>query len=118
MEKHDLDLICSSEKRGRRNKYKSIPRVVENVHFGSRAERSYYKELKKKQSYRLIEYFLRQVPFNLSGEIIYRCDFVIFCKGGSVLYVDVKGRDTKLSLLKRKQVEELYPIKITVVENV
>ena len=102
----------------KKHKYRSVPKVIDNMHFGSRAERRYYKELLKKQSFRLIEYFLRQVPFNLPGEVIYLCDFVIFCKGGSVLYIDIKERDTELSLLKRKQVEELYPIKITVVEDV
>ncbi len=46
---------------------------------------------------------------------MYRLDFMEFMADGTVLFVDVKGRDTAMSKLKRKQVEELYPIVITLV---
>ena len=61
-------------------------------------------------------YYLSQVPFRLPGRVVYRADFQVFYSDGSVHYYDVKGFDTPMSLLKRKQVEALYPVKIEIVK--
>lgn len=55
-------------------------------------------------------YFLRQVPIHLPGNVRYVCDFVVFYPDGSVRYIDCKGMKTPIYILKKKQVESLYPI--------
>lgn len=60
-----------------------------------------------------VRYFLRQVPFHLPGGVKYLLDFMVFWADGSITYEDVKGMRTEMYKLKKKQVEALYPIKIT-----
>ena len=62
--------------------------------------------------------FLRQVPFDLPGNVKYVCDFQVFLATGDVEFIDTKGRDTKMSIAKRKMVEELYPVEIKIVTKV
>lgn len=60
-------------------------------------------------------FFLRQVPFELPGGVKHFIDFEVFFADGTVEFVEVKGLDTPMGKAKRKMVEDLYPIKITVV---
>ena len=53
-----------------------------------------------------------QVPFHLPGGVKYILDFLIFWANGEVTFVDVKGMKTAIYILKKKQVEDLYKIKI------
>ena len=101
-----------------RNKYHAIPVEQDNMRFDSKLEARYYAALKVLVRSGQVAYFLRQVPFHLPGKVTYRCDFQVFWKEGVVSYVDVKGRDTPMSRLKRKQVEDLYPVKIELVSKV
>jgi hypothetical protein len=97
----------------KRSKYNAVPTIVDGFRFDSKKEAEYYRRaliLKKGGDIILL---LRQVPFHLPGKVTYRLDFLEFHKGGEVRFVDVKGRDTPMSKLKRKQVEELYDVKIT-----
>ena len=100
-----------------KNKYHAVPVEVDNMRFDSKLEARYYERLKMAAYSGDLVYFLRQVPFHLPGKTIYRCDFQIFWRDGVVTYIDVKGKDTPMSKLKRKQVEELYPVKIDLVHN-
>jgi len=102
----------------RKNKYGAVPVEVDNMRFDSKLEARYYEALKHWARIGKVRYFLRQVPFHLPGKVVYRCDFQIFWSFGEVSYVDVKGKDTPMSKLKRKQVEELYPVKIEVVDKI
>jgi len=43
------------------------------------------------------------------------CDFVEFWKDGNVKFTDCKGVETETFKLKKRQVEELYPIEINIV---
>ncbi len=68
----------------------------------------------------ILSFYLIQVPFRLPGEITYRADFAEFTKVSNtclyeVRFVDVKGYDTPVSSLKRKQVSAIYGIEIEVV---
>ena len=101
-----------------RNKYHAIPVELDNMRFDSKLEARYYATLKLLSRSGKVDYFLRQVPFHLPGKVNYRCDFQVFWENGNVTYVDVKGRDTPMSRLKRKQVEDLYPVKIELVSKV
>lgn len=57
-------------------------------------------------------FYLRQVPFDLPGGVKYRCDFQVFWASGEVSFVDAKGMETDTFKLKKKQVEDLYPVTI------
>jgi len=63
-------------------------------------------------------FFLRQIPFDLDGGVIYRCDFVEFWKNGEVVFTDVKGIATPISTLKIKQVESRYPVNIQIISKI
>lgn len=101
-----------------RNKYHAVPVEIDGMRFDSKLEARYYAVLKTLVRSGQVDYFLRQVPFHLPGKVTYRCDFQVFWKEEVVTYVDVKGRDTPMSRLKRKQVEDLYPVKIELVSKV
>ncbi len=42
----------------------------------------------------------------------------VFYSNGDISFVDTKGKDTALSLTKRKMVEDLYPVTIEIVSKV
>jgi len=95
-----------------RNKYNAVKTKVDGITFDSKKEAHYYEELKFLQSRGFIQYFHRQVIFDLPGGTTYRCDFQVFYTDGKVRYVDVKGRRTKAYIRNKKQVEALYPVEI------
>ena len=92
-----------------RTKYNAKKTVIDNITFDSKKEAHYYEQLKLDPD---VKFFLRQVPFDLPGNVRYRIDFVVFQKNGVVRFVDVKGMKTDIYKLKKKQVEALYPVKI------
>ncbi len=100
------------------HKFHAIRTEKDSQKFDSKMEARYYDSLKLQKKAGGIVFFLRQVPFHLPGNVRYIADFQVFHSDGSVSFVDVKGHDTPLSILKRKQVEALYPVKIEVVTKV
>jgi hypothetical protein len=86
--------------------------------FPSRLERAYYDQLKLRQETGEVLFFLCQVPFDLPGRTKYVTDFAVFLADGTVEFVDTKGRDLPMGILKRKQVEEIYPVEIKIVTRV
>ena len=94
------------------NKYKNKRCEIDGIKFQSLAEGNYYSMLKLLVSSNEIHYFLRQVPFDLPGGIKYRVDFQVFRTDGTIQYIDVKGKSTALFIMKKKMVEDLYPVKI------
>lgn len=99
-----------------RHKYGAIQTVNDGIKFSSKKEANYYRDLKLRKLAGEIILFLRQVPFYLPGNTKYVVDFQEFHSDGTVHFVDVKGMKTKMFVMKKKQVEELYaPIVIEVV---
>lgn len=88
---------------------------ADSIKFGSKAERSYYFKLQALQKNGDVIFFLRQVPFDLPGGTKYFVDFQVFYADGTIAFVDVKGMSTPLFIMKKKQVEDLYPIEIEIV---
>lgn len=86
--------------------------VRDGIKFPSKKQAQYYDELQMKVKAGFVLFFLMEVPIRLPGNVKYRIDFVEFHADGTVQFVEVKGRRTPLYILKRKQVEALYPIKI------
>jgi len=98
-----------------RHKYGAKKVECDDKKFDSKLESRYYRKLKILKAAGNIVFFLRQVPFDLPGGVKYRADFMEFWKDGTVRVVDCKGFDTPASKLKRKQVEDIYPVKIEIV---
>jgi len=101
----------------RKIKHKFNAKKVEydGIKFDSKKEGNYYLELKLRQKAGEVLFFLRQVPFHLPGQVTYRVDFLEFHTDGTVHAVDVKGMKTKDFIMKKKMVEDLYPIEIEIV---
>ena len=96
----------------RRHKFNAVQTEVGGIKFPSKKEAAYYADLKLLQRSGELLFFLRQVPFDLPGNVKYRLDFMEFWADGRIEFSDTKGLDTPLSKTKRKQVEALYPVKI------
>lgn len=109
-------------RKAERSKYHAIRTEYNGITYDSKAEARFAQELDLKVKAGQIKYWLRQIPFYLPAGIVYRCDFMVVHEdpageqGQWVQYFDVKGMDTPVSKLKRKQVEALYPVKIQVVK--
>jgi hypothetical protein len=101
-----------------RHKYNASPQKRDGHRYDSKAELAFAQQLDRAKAAGEVVQYLRQVPFHLPGGVKYVCDFCIFESGGCIRWVDVKGVDTPMSKMKRKQVEELYaPIVIEVVKS-
>jgi len=87
--------------------------VVDNIKFHSKREAKRYQELKLAQKAGEVVFFLRQIRFDLPGNTKYYADFLVFWSDGSASIEDVKGHKTDTYIIKKRMVEELYPIKIT-----
>lgn len=81
--------------------------------FPSKAERAYYDKLCLLKKTGQVLFFLRQIPFELPGNITYRADFMVFYIDGEIEIIDVKGYLTPMSKTKIAMVEDIYPVKIT-----
>lgn len=96
----------------RRHKFNAVRTELDGFKFDSKKEGKYYQELKLKVKAGEVVFFLRQVPFHLPGNVRYVVDFQEFHSDGTTHFIDVKGMDTPMSKMKRKQVEAIYPVKI------
>lgn len=94
------------------SKYNNKFTVIDGIKFDSMKEANRYCELKILKKANEVNYFLRQVPFDLPGNVKYRVDFQIFWSNGDVTYEDVKGYKTQTYIMKKKMVEALYPVEI------
>lgn len=96
-----------------KHKFRAIPTELDGIKFASRKEARRYRELRLLEKSGELLFFLRQVPFHLPANVKYVCDFLCFWKDETVTIEDVKGIKTPLYILKKKQVEAIYPIEIT-----
>lgn len=101
-----------------RHKFHAIKCQRDGIKFSSRLERQYYQELLERKKTGEVLFFLMQVPFALPGRSKHIIDFQVFLSDGTVEFVETKGLDLPLGKMKRKQVEELYPVEIKVITKV
>ena len=99
-----------------KHKFHAVPCQAGEINFSSKAERAYYYKLRILEKSGEVLFFLMQVPFHLPGNTKYVVDFQVFYADGTVDFVDVKGMETEVFKLKKRQVEEIYPVKISVVK--
>lgn len=125
MRKLPADLMRALAKAGvkpKSSKYRAVPTVVDGIRFDSKAEAEYYRRLKVCRDNSEIWFFLRQVPFDLPGGYKHRVDFMVFningCDECEYEIIEIKGKDISTGKLKRKQVEELYGVKVHVLRAV
>lgn len=99
----------------RRTKYGNLPTVVDGIRFDSKKEAAYYGQLKLRKEAGEVLYWLRQVPIHLPGGTRYVIDFLVFFvdRARAPEYVDVKGRETAMFRVKRREVEHHFPFAIT-----
>ncbi len=97
----------------KKNKYNATRVAIDGINFASKAEGDFYIQLKILQAAKKISHFFMQVPIHLPGGIKYVLDFLVVGMNGELTYFDRKGFRTPIFILKKKQVEALYPIKIT-----
>ncbi len=82
-------------------------------------------ELQLRQKAGEVWFWLEEIPFKLQGGMKHRVDFLVFYKPNSTAerngqwkaweLVEIKGKDLPMGKLKRRQVESLYGVKITVI---
>lgn len=96
-----------------KHKFRAIPTELDGIKFASKKEARRYRELRLLEKSGELLFFLRQVPFHLPANVKYVCDFLCFWQDDTVTVEDVKGIKMPMYVLKKKQVEAIYPIEIT-----
>ncbi len=109
------------------SKFNSVKSVIDGHTFDSKKEAEFYGSLKIKKNAGLIKDFKIQVQYDIVVNNIhiayYYLDFQIENNDGSFEYIDIKGKDkksnkfikTSVFALKKRLVEAIYHIKITMV---
>lgn len=97
------------------NKYRSKRCKVDNYNFDSIKEAEYYKLLKLLLKNGDIEYFSCQDRIYITKTSWYEVDFIVKHIDGTKEYIDVKGYDTPVSKLKRRQVRDLHNIEVKLI---
>ena len=96
-----------------KHKFRAKPIIDDDIRFASKKEHKRYNELKLLQKLGKVLFFLRQVPIHLPSGTKYVCDYQVFWADETVTFEDVKGIKTSMYILKKKQVESIYPLTIT-----
>lgn len=100
-------------KRKPQNKYFAKPTFINEIRFSSKAEGDYYKILLRRCDYKEIQYFLRQVPLHLPGNVRMYIDFMVVDAAGSIQYIDVKGnKPTPAWIIKQRIAHSVFPVRI------
>lgn len=99
----------------KKNKYNAVPVIDDGFRFDSTLEHKRYLQLKRLQEDGVVKFFLRQVPFHLTGGVKYKCDFQIFWTNGSITFEDVKGMVTPSFIRQKKQTEAQYPVEVNII---
>jgi hypothetical protein len=109
------------------SKFNNIKSEIDGHTFDSNKEAEFYGSLKIKKNAGLIKDFSMQVQYDILVNNIhiayYYLDFKIENNDGSFEYIDIKGKDKKSNkfiktgvfALKKRLVEAIYHIKITMV---
>jgi hypothetical protein len=99
------------------HKFKAKPLKEDGIHFPSKLQYSYFKQLQLEKTSGHVLFFLRDVPFHLPGGTVYRLDFMVFYASGEIRFIDVKGVETPVFKIKKREVEAIYPVEIEVIKR-
>jgi hypothetical protein len=95
----------------KQQKFRNVLCEADGLKFRSKKERARYLELCALRDAGAC-WFLWQVPFRLPGGTKYVLDFLVFWADGHQTFEDSKGVRTPMYVMKKRQVEALYPIRI------
>lgn len=95
-----------------RSKYHAKAVTWDGIRFPSQRECGRYRGLCDLRAAGEVLWFARQARFDLEGGVAYLCDFIIHWRDGHTTVEDVKGVQTPMFRLKRKQVEARNQLKI------
>jgi len=98
-------------------KYGNIITEYNGQRFHSRKEARYAALLDIRKKAGDLQYYLRQVPFHLPGNTVYKCDFMVVEPDRDgvherIRYIDVKGFRTQAFIRSKKHVESVYGVTI------
>ena len=99
-----------------KHKFHAIKSECDGIKFSSKLEKRWYQIIRDMKDSGEVLFFLRQVPFHLPGNVIYRADFILFFTDGHVEIWECKGFETPEWRIKKQIVEATYPIEIKVVK--
>lgn len=99
-------------KAAKRAKYRNRKTLYDDKLFDSALETRCYQVQTLRWKAGEVAWFTRQVPFELTGGVVYKADFVVVLKAGGVEVWDAKGVDTQESRNKRKQVKAIYGVDV------
>lgn len=111
--------------KSKKSKYNNVKVDIDGHKFDSLKEAEFYGSLKLKKQSKLIKDFKLQVKYDISVNDIhianYFLDFLVENNDGSFEYIDIKGKNSKTNkfiktsvfALKKRLVEAIYGIKIT-----
>lgn len=100
-----------------RHKFNAKSVDYDGIKFDSKLEGSFYLRLKQLKQAGEVLFFLRQVPIHLLGGTKLVVDFQVFYADGSCRFIDTKGVETTDFLIKKREVEAIYPFEIEVVKR-
>jgi hypothetical protein len=102
-----------------RHKFNAVRKEVDGKKFPSKLEAHYYEHLKRAKARGELLFFLRQVPFDLPGNIVYRLDFLEFWTNGEIIFSECKGYETPDWVIKHKLIIDTYPwIELNIVKKI
>jgi GTPase len=101
----------------RNNKYGNTKTSRGGFKFSSSLEARYYDYLCLLKNAGIVFCFSRQRGWDLPGGVRYFSDFSVHYTSGEWQEVDVKGVETHIYTIKRKQVEDIHKITITVIKK-
>lgn len=99
----------------RRAKYGNVRTTVDGHTFDSKKEAARYETLRRLKDAGGVLWFALQPQFLLDGGVVYRADFIVVWKDGSVVVEDVKSAATardKSYRLKKRQVRARWGVEI------
>lgn len=113
-----LSAIRNSKKTSKPSKYRARPAFVDGHRFDSQAESKRYSELAILQRAGEISSLQIHPIFSIDIGKRHVCHVELdfsYLEKGKLVYEDVKGHDNALSRLKRKLVEAMHNINVTVI---
>lgn len=110
--------VATAVKAVKRPKYRNVRCESSDAKgFDSKLERDYYEQLLLRWKAGDIRWFIRQVPFELEGGVVYRADFLEVLASGDIVVVDTTGLMTQAKANKLKQVKARYGIEVQLVRK-
>lgn len=101
---------------GVRSKYNAQAIEFEGITYHSKAELAFELHLRFLKTMGRVIWWTRQVPFYLPGGKRYLADYLVrMVKGNPIRIIDVKGADTKVSILKRSVIQGLTDVRVELV---